>query len=234
MNFRGCGLVDCVKNGACFASWHYHPQPLHLSPTFKHLLKGKIISYPMHALGHKKVQWVQRCLRKVKWDCLAGRGWIVHGDDRVSSYYAVTFCRSWESTQMILRSRQSGRQLRRQPKNVLCPWLNAYVVGSLDSYVDYVRFGKCVALAELSACANGRRFRDIHVQTIVPPAYHTLQELRCLQMPCSMFKSSASMNTSASCSSKSRRHVRVIMKTKGHKGIVQNHLICQPPSCLLP
>jgi hypothetical protein len=22
MNVRGWGLVDCVKNGACFASWH--------------------------------------------------------------------------------------------------------------------------------------------------------------------------------------------------------------------
>ena len=36
------------------------PQPLHLSPTFKHLLKEQKISYPMHVSGHRMVEWVQR------------------------------------------------------------------------------------------------------------------------------------------------------------------------------
>ena len=35
------------------------PQSLHLSPTFKHLLKEQKISYPMHVSGHKMVEWVQ-------------------------------------------------------------------------------------------------------------------------------------------------------------------------------
>jgi hypothetical protein len=36
------------------------PQSLHLSPTFKHLLKEQINSYPMHVSGHGMVEWVQR------------------------------------------------------------------------------------------------------------------------------------------------------------------------------
>ena len=36
------------------------PQPLHLSPTLKHLLKEQKISYPMHVSGHGMVEWLQR------------------------------------------------------------------------------------------------------------------------------------------------------------------------------
>jgi len=45
------------------------PQPLHLSPTLKYLLKVQKISYPMHVSGPK---WWSG--RKVKWDYLTGRG----------------------------------------------------------------------------------------------------------------------------------------------------------------
>jgi hypothetical protein len=36
------------------------PQSLHLSPTFKHLLKEQKISYPMHVSGHGMLEWMQR------------------------------------------------------------------------------------------------------------------------------------------------------------------------------
>jgi hypothetical protein len=54
MDFRGCGLVDCVKNGPVLPPdiSQISSQPLHLSPTLRHLLKEQSISYPMHVSGH--------------------------------------------------------------------------------------------------------------------------------------------------------------------------------------
>jgi len=56
------GLCEewCLFCHLTFFSAQISPQPLYLSQTFKHLLKGQKISYLMHVSGHRTVEWVQR------------------------------------------------------------------------------------------------------------------------------------------------------------------------------
>ena len=49
-------------------------QSLHLSPTFKHLLKEQTISYPMHVSSHGMVEWVQKYACAKLSETLAGMG----------------------------------------------------------------------------------------------------------------------------------------------------------------
>jgi hypothetical protein len=59
------------------------PQSLHLSQTFKHLLKEQKNSYPMHDSGHGMVEWVQRyaCAKLSVIIWLAG-GRVFHRGDQ--------------------------------------------------------------------------------------------------------------------------------------------------------
>jgi hypothetical protein len=73
-----------VIHGVCV---HISPQPLHLSPTFKHLLKEQKTRYPMHGSGHGMVEWVQRYASAKLSVWLAGiwlaGGWVFHGGNHI-------------------------------------------------------------------------------------------------------------------------------------------------------
>jgi hypothetical protein len=72
------------------------PQPLHLSPTFKYLLKEHKISYPMHVSGRVMVEWVQRyaCAKLSETIWLAG-GWVFHGGaQKERKNYSLCHCLS--------------------------------------------------------------------------------------------------------------------------------------------
>ena len=58
----GRGLAHSCETGVNLPDvvFPISPQPLHLSPTLKHLLKEQKISYPMHVSGHGMVEWLQR------------------------------------------------------------------------------------------------------------------------------------------------------------------------------
>jgi len=78
INFRGCGFVDCVKNGACFASWHFAPNIYPASAPLPNLQASaeRTKNQLSNACLRSRNGGVgaEICLRKVKWDCLAGRG----------------------------------------------------------------------------------------------------------------------------------------------------------------